>query len=67
MGDGTDTDRYMTSTLNVFSTVAAIDGGAVSGTAIHTAAKNVVLTITSGSDWGAVTAGTLTFKVIFFR
>lgn len=67
VGDGTDTDRYMTSTLNVFGDVAAIDGGAVSGTAIHTAAKNVVLTITSGSDWGAVTAGTLTFKVIFFR
>lgn len=67
VGDGSTADRYMTSTLNVFANVAAIDGGAVSGTAIHTAAKNVVLTITANSDWGLVTAGTLTFKVIFFR
>ena len=67
VGDGTDVDRYNTSTLDVFSTVAAIDGGAISGTAIHTAAKNVVLTITVNSDWGLVTAGTLTFKVFFLR
>jgi hypothetical protein len=67
VGDGTDTDRYMTSTLNVFSDVVAIDGGAISGTAIHTTAKTPVLTVTSGSDWGAVTAGTMTVKIIFFR
>ena len=65
VGDGTDTDRYMTSTLNVFGDVAAIDGGAVSGTAIHTAAKTPVLTITSGSDWGLVSAGALTVKIFY--
>ena len=65
VGDGTDTDRYMTSTLDVFSDVAAIDGGAVSGTAVHTTAKTPVLTITSGSDWGLVSAGALTVKIFY--
>lgn len=65
VGDGTDGDRYMTSTLNVFSNVAAIDGGAVSGVAVHTEAKPVVLTITSGSDFTAVNAGRLTVKVFY--
>ena len=67
VGDGTDTDRYMTSTLNVFSDVAAIDGGAVSGTAIHTTAKTPVLNVTSNADFTNVRAGKLTVKIIFFR
>lgn len=67
VGDGTDTDRYMTSTLNVFSDVAAIDGGAISGTAIHTTAKTPVLTVTSNADFTNVSAGKLTVKIIFYR
>lgn len=67
VGDGTDTDRYMTSTLDVFSSVAAIDGAAVSGVAIHTAAKTVTLTITVNSDWGLVSAGQLTIKIFYLR
>jgi|SRR3990167_5245251 len=67
VGDGTDTDRYNTSTLDVFTTIAAIDGGAVSGTKIHTTAKTVTLTITAGSDWGLVTAGALTIKIFYLR
>lgn len=66
VGDGTDTDRYNTSTVNVFTTATVLDAGAVSGTQLHTAAKNVTLTITSGTDWGAVTAGQLTIKIFYY-
>ena len=65
VGDGTTADRYNTSTINVFADAAALDGGAVSGTAIHATAKTPKLTITSGSDWGAVTAGALTVKIFY--
>lgn len=66
IGDGSDTDRYCTaSTVNVFATAVALDGGAPSGTAVHVLAKTPVLTITSGSDWGLVTAGALTVKIFY--
>lgn len=60
IGDGTDVDRYNASTPSVFTTATAIDMGAPSGTAIHTAAATVTLTVTSGSDFGAVAAGAAT-------
>lgn len=60
VGDGTDVDRYNTGTPSVFTTANAIDLGAPSGTQIHTAAATVTLTVTSGSDWGAVSAGAAT-------
>ena len=63
VGDGTDTDRYNTGTPSVFTTVAALDLGAVSGTAIHTTAKTVTITITSASDFTAVVAGSLTIRL----
>lgn len=66
VGDGTDVDRYSTGTPSVFTTANAIDLGAVSGTAIHTAAKSVTVTITSNSDWGAVTAGQATIRLYYF-
>lgn len=66
VGDGSDTDRYCTaSTVNVFTTVQALDGGAPSGTQIHTAAKTPVLTITSATDFTNVTAGALTVKIFY--
>lgn len=65
VGDGTDVDRYNTGTPSVFSTVTALDVGAVSGTAIHTAAATVTLTVTSNSDFTAVTAGALTISIYF--
>lgn len=65
IGDGTDADRYNTSTVNVFADAAALDCGAVSGTAWHSAAKTPKLTITTATDWGLVTAGALTV-VIFY-
>jgi len=65
VGDGTDPDRYMTGTPSIFTTAAGeTDLGAISGTAYHTAAKSVTLTATSGSDWGAVTAGQATIVIV---
>lgn len=65
VGDGTDADRYNTGTPSVFTTAAAIDLGAPSGTQIHTAAKSVTLTVTSNSDFGAVTAGAATVRIYY--
>lgn len=67
IGDGTDADRFSTGTPDVFSDVAGgIALGAVSGTAYMAAAKSPVITITAGSDWGAVTAGSLEFALYYF-
>lgn len=66
IGDGTDVDRYNTSTINVFATAAnGISAGAPSGVVYHAAAKSVTLTITSGSDWGLVTAGSVTVSLYY--
>lgn len=65
VGDGTVANRYNTGTPSIFATAAFVDAGAVSGTAIHAAAKSPVITATSNSDWGAVTAGALTLKVFY--
>jgi hypothetical protein len=65
IGDGTDVDRYTTGTPSVFTTAEMVDAGAVSGTAIHVTAVSPVATITSGSDWGAVTAAKLTVAIWF--
>ena len=66
IGDGTDVDRYNTSTINVFADIAnGVGCGAVSGTAYHDTAKSVTLTITAGSDWGAVTGGSLTVEIYY--
>lgn len=66
LGDGTDTDRYNTGTPSFFTTAAAgVDAGAPSGTAWHTAAKTPVLTVTSGSDWGLVAAGSVTVTMFW--
>lgn len=67
VGDGTDTDRYMTGTPSVFTTAAAgVDMGVPSGTAWHTAAKTPVVTITSATDWGAVVAGAATLTLFYY-
>lgn len=67
IGDGTDVDRYNTGTPNVFATATDIDAGAVSGTAYHSAAKAPVVTITSGADWGSVTAGSITVTIFYYE
>ena len=64
VGDGSDTDRYMTGTPSVFTTAAqGVDAGVVSGTAWHTAAINPVITVTASSDFTLVTAGRVTVKI----
>lgn len=65
LGDGTTADRYNTSTIDVFSTAAALTCGDVSGTAYHAAAKNVTVTITSNSDFTSVTAGAATVRIYY--
>lgn len=65
IGDGTDADRYMTGTPSIFTTAAGeTDLGAVSGVAYHDAAKSIVLTATGGSDWTAITAGSMTVVIV---
>lgn len=67
VGDGSDVDRYNTGTPSVFTTANAIDMGAISGTAIHTAAASVTLTVTSAADFTNVAAGAFTIKIFFYR
>lgn len=62
----TGADRYMTGTPSVAATITYLSVGAVSGTAYHSAAKTVKVTVTGASDFTAfVTAATpaLTFGV----
>lgn len=66
IGDGTDADRYNTSTLDI-SSAAVVDGGAISGTAVTTAASNVVLTVAEATDFGLIDAGVMTVKVFYRR
>ena len=63
IGDGTDVDRYNTGTPSVFTTAVALDPGVPSGTKVHIQADTVTITITSGSDWGLVTAGAFTICI----
>lgn len=65
VGDGTDVDRYNTGTPSIFASATVLPMGAPSGTAYHSAAKSVVLTATAGSDWGAVTGGQLTVRILY--
>ncbi len=68
IGDGSDVDRYMTGTPDVFSTVAAgLDMGAPAGTMFHGAAKTPKIIVTVATDWGAVTAGGFTVTLFWYQ
>jgi len=68
IGDGTDVDRYSTGTPSVFATAAAgVDLGIPSGIANHSAAKAPVVTITAGSDFGDVSAGSVTVELYYIK
>lgn len=69
VGDtGGDVDRYSTGTPSVFTTAAAgVDMGVPSGTKWHTAAVVPDVLITSGSDWGLVTAGSLVITLMWLE
>lgn len=66
IGDGTDVDRYNTSTINVFSTAAAgVAAGAPSGVLYHTATKTPKLTVTTNADFTSVSAGSVTVEMYY--
>jgi len=65
VGDGSDVDRFNTGTPSIFATAGAIDMGPLSGNEHVTTAVTVTLTATSGSDWGAVTAGAATISLFY--
>jgi len=66
IGDGSDVDRYNTGTPSVFTTVANLSAGAVSGTAFQTAAKTPTLIVTTNADFTSVTAGALTVTIFYY-
>lgn len=66
IGDGTDTDRYMTGTPSVFTTAAnGLSLGNPSGVLYHDAAKTVTVTVTSGADFTSVSAGSMTVEYFY--
>jgi len=64
--DWTDVDRYNTGTLNVFADADAVSAGVVSWTAFHSTAKTPTLTVTSDSDFGAITAWQVTVTIMYY-
>lgn len=63
IGDGTDVDRYSTGTPSVASAASIISLGAVSGTAVHTAAKTPIVTLTEDDDFTDITAWSTTVVI----
>lgn len=63
VGDGSDVDRYNAGTPSVFTTIDGLYLGVPSGTRVIATENRPTLTVTSGSDWGSVAAGTLTIRV----
>ena len=66
IGDGSDVDRYNTSTVNVFATAAnGIECGIPSGVRYHDAVATIKLTITTATDWTIVSAGSITVEFFY--
>jgi hypothetical protein len=66
IGDGTDVDRYNTSTINVFATAAnGIASGVPSGALYHAAQITPKLTITTAADWTSVSAGSVSLEMYY--
>lgn len=66
IGDGTDVDRYNTSTINVFATAAnGVAAGAPSGVLYHATAATVRLTVTTNADFTSVSAGSVTVELYY--
>lgn len=66
VGDGTDVDRYNTSTPSVFASIAyGIALGIPSGVQYHAAQKTVTLTVTSAADFTSVSAGSVTIEIYY--
>ena len=67
VGDGTDHDRYNTSTVNVFATATAVTAGIPSGVQGHSAAIYPTLTVTSDADFTNVTAGAMKVSIFYVK
>jgi hypothetical protein len=68
IGDGSDVDRYNTGTPSVATTAAnGIDIGIPSGTLYHAAAITPVVTVTEDSEWGDITALSLTIGLSWYE
>jgi hypothetical protein len=70
IGDGSDTDRYNTSTVDIFTTAAAgVQSGVPSGNKLVTAANKPTLTVTSATDFTLVLAGggSVTVSIYYIR
>jgi hypothetical protein len=66
IGDGSDDDRYMTGTPDVFTTAAnGIALGVPSGVQYHDAAETVTVIVTASADFTAVSAGAMTLEVFY--
>jgi hypothetical protein len=66
IGDGSDTDRYNTSTIDLFTTAAGgVQSGVPSGNKLLTAANRPTLTVTSTADFTNVAAGSVTVKLYY--
>ena len=63
IGDGSDTDRLHTGTPSVFTTIAALDLGVVSGTSCIATAFSPVLLVTGAADFTSINAGQLDIAV----
>lgn len=67
VGDGSDVDHYNTGTPSVYTTANQLAMGVPSGTKEHTAAIFPTLTVTSASDFTAVTAGAFRIKIVYIK
>jgi hypothetical protein len=68
IGDGTTVDRYMTGTINVFTTAAGgVQSGVPSGVKLQLATVKPVLTVTSNADFTNVVAGSVEVSIYYIR
>jgi hypothetical protein len=70
IGDGSDVDRYNTSTIDVFTTAATgVQSGVPSGNKLITTANKPTLTVTSATDFTLVLAGggSITVSIYYIR
>ena len=69
IGDGTDVDRYNTSTLNVFAALPnGVEAGVPSGAKLLTAVNNPVITITGTADFTSIVTdagGIITVEIMY--
>lgn len=69
IGDGSDVDRYNTSTLDLAAAASAagVDAGVPSGAKMHTAAVRPTITITSTADFTNVADGQVFVEIAFLE